>query len=309
MSQPAKGRIVLAGGSGFIGRALAIEFAASGHEVIVLTRSPHPRLDVVREAAWDGAQAGEWIQFLDGAVAVINLAGKNINCPHTPENLRAITASRVDSVNVLAAAIAQTKNPPRIWLQAGAVGFYGDTGDRLCDESAPVGNDSLANVCRQWESAFAAVHAPKTRKVTMRIGFVLGRDGGSLPVLSRLTKCFLGGTAGSGRQYLSWVHLADLVQMFLAAIRRENLTGTFNAVSPTPVTNAEFMRELRRALHRPWSPPAPELAVRLGAWLMRSEPSLALVSQRCAPGKFLKMGFPYRFPQLRGALENLCAAP
>ena len=126
-------RIVIAGGSGFIGRALAREFSTRGFEVVVLTRSPRQRADGVREAAWDGEQAGEWISFLDGAEAVINLAGKNINCPHTPENLRGITASRVNSVNAIAAAIGKIQTPPRVWVQASAVGFYGDTGDAACN--------------------------------------------------------------------------------------------------------------------------------------------------------------------------------
>jgi hypothetical protein len=315
-------RIVIAGGSGFIGRALAKEFLARNFEIVVLTRSPRKRADGVREVAWDGGHVGEWMQFLDGADAVINLTGKNINCPHTPENLRGITASRVGSVNAIAAAISQIKKPPRVWVQASATGFYGDTGDIACDESAPVGSDTLANVCRQWEAAFRGGDASSpqvalsqagcdegvaaTRKVALRIGFVLGRDGGALPVLSRLTKWFLGGAAGSGRQYISWIHLADLVRMFVTAVENENLSGTFNAVAPNAVTNAEFMRELRRVLHRPWSPPAPEFAVRIASRLMGSEASLALVSQRCAPKKFLEAGFQFQFAELVPALNDLC---
>lgn len=299
-------RIVIAGGSGFIGRALAREFSAQNFEAVILTRTPRERADGIREIEWDGKHLGEWISFLDGAEAVINLTGKNINCPHTPENVRAITASRVDSVNALAAALVHVKIPPRVWVQAGAAGFYGDTGAVVCDEHSPAGKNTLAEICRQWEAAFAAANLPKTRKVTLRIGFVLGRDGGALPVLRKITKWFLGGAVGSGRQYISWIHLADLVQMFVAAVKQENLAGTFNAVAPAAVTNAEFMRELRHALHRPWSPPAPEFAVRLGARLMKSEPSLALASQRCVPEKFLEVEFPFQFPHLRAALENLC---
>ena len=299
-------RIVIAGGSGFIGRALAKEFSAQNFEVVILTRALRERADGIREIEWDGKHIGEWIAFLDGAEAVINLTGKNINCPHTPENVRALTASRVDSVNALAAALLHIKIPPRAWVQASATGFYGNTGDVTCDENSPAGKDTLAEICRQWEAAFAAANAPKTRKVALRIGFVLGRDGGALPVLGKLTEWFLGGAVGGGRQYISWIHLADLVRMFVAAVGRENLSGTFNAVAPGAVTNAEFMRELRRALHRPWSPHAPEFAVRLGARLMKSEPSLALAGQRCAPGKLLKARFPFQFPHLRAALENLC---
>jgi len=301
-----KKRIVIAGGSGFIGRALAQEFSARHYEIVVLTRAPRSRKDGVRELAWDGVQTGDWIQALDGAAAVINLTGKNINCPHTPENLREITVSRVASVNALAAAMKKVAPPPCVWVQASATGFYGDTGDRLCDESAPAGSNALANICRQWEAAFANAAVPATRKVALRIGFVLGRDGGALPVLGRLTKWFLGGAVGDGRQFISWIHLADLVQMFVAAVEQENLSGTFNAVAPNAVTNAAFMRALRRVLHRPWSPPAPAFAVKIGSRLMGSEASLALVSQRCAPQKFLAAGFQFQFAELAAALDDLC---
>lgn len=298
--------MVIAGGRGFIGGALTKEFLARGFEVVVLTRSPRQRAGGAREAAWDGELAGEWVGCLNGAEAVINLAGKNINCPHTPENLRDILASRVNSVNAIAAAMGRVPTPPRVWVQAGAVGFYGDAGNVACDETAPVGNDTLANVCRQWEAAFAAASAPRTRKVTLRTGFVLGRDGGALPVLVKMTRRFLGGAAGSGRQYISWIHLADLARMFAAAVEDEKMSGVFNAVAPGAVTNAEFMRELRRALHRPWSPPAPAWAVKLGARLLGSEASLALAGQRCVPGKFLAAGFRFQFADVASALNDLC---
>jgi uncharacterized protein (TIGR01777 family) len=298
-------RIVLAGGSGFIGRALARALLVRGYEVVVLTRSPQKRTGF-REVEWDGAHVGEWIQHLNGAEAIVNLTGKNINCPHTPDNIDEILASRASSVRAIAQALGHVKNPPRVWAQAGAVGFYGDTKDRLCDESSPAGHDALAGVCKIWEDAFNSAETPKTRKVLLRIGFVLGRDGGALPVLAKLTKWFLGGTVGNGKQFISWIHLADLMRMFVESIERENLSGTFNAVGLNPEMNRFFMRELRRALRRPWSPPAPEFAVRLGARWLDSEPSLALSSQCCAPIKFLEAGFEYQFPKLRAALENLC---
>lgn len=299
-------RIILAGGSGFIGTALAFEFARRGYEVVVLTRRPEARADKIEEVAWDGKTAGAWSQYLDGAKAVINLTGKNVNCRHTPENLRAITASRVDSVRALGQAAALVETPPRVWVQASGIGFYGDTGERVCDECAPMGTDALATVCRDWEGALQGLELPRTRKVFIRIGFVLGREGGGFPILAGLTRKFLGGTAGNGRQYVSWVHLADLVRMFAAAVERDDLDGTFNAVAPNPVTNAEFMRELRGALHRPWSPPVPALAVKIGARLMGTEPSLALTGQRCVPKHFLDSGFEFEFSELRPALADLC---
>ena len=299
-------RIIIAGGSGFIGSALAKELVARGDEVVVLTRAPRGQTGGAHEVEWDGANVGEWVKFLDGAEAVINLAGKNINCPHTPENLRELTGSRVNSVRAIAGALGRVNNPPRVWVQAGAIGFYGGLGQNVCDENSPPGDDSLAEVCKQWEGTFNAADAPETRKVLLRTGFVLGRDGGALPVLSKLAKCFLGGAVGSGRQYLSWIHLADLVQMFVAAVENEYLSGTFNAVAPNAVTNAEFMRALRRTLDRPWSAPAPVFAVKIGSWLLGSEASLALVSQRCVPKNFEAAGFQFRFAELASALNDLC---
>ncbi|HXI73302.1 MAG TPA: TIGR01777 family oxidoreductase [Verrucomicrobiae bacterium] len=299
-------RIILAGGSGFLGHALATALVARNYEVIVLTRSPRDRNDGVMEVEWSGAHIGEWIQFMEGAEAVVNLTGRNVNCPHTPENLREILESRLNSVRAISVAFAHATRPPRVWVQAGATGFYGDTGNRLCDEQSAAGSNALARICVQWESVFNKADTPKVRRVLLRIGFVLGREGGALPVLARLTRLYLGGSVGSGKQFISWIHLADLTRMFVEAIERADASGTFNAVAPDPVTNAEFMGELRRALRRPWSPPAPEFAVRLGARLMGSEPSLALTSQRCAPQRFAAAGFQYQFPELAPALNDLC---
>ena len=299
-------RIVLAGGSGFIGRALAKALLVRGYQVVVLTRTP--RTDSgFQEVEWDGAHVGEWIQYLNGAEAVVNLAGRNVNCPHTRENISEIMESRLSSVRAITQSLRHIKVPPRVWVQAGAVGYYGDTKERLCDESSPAGTDALAGVCELWEEAFNTADAPRTRRVLLRIGFVLGRDGGALPVLSKLTKQYLGGSVGGGKQYISWIHIDDLTQMFIESIERDDLSGTYNAVGLNPEMNRYFMRELRHVLHRPWIPPAPAFAVRLAARWMKTEPSLALASQCCAPIRFIEAGFEYKYSKLRPALENLCS--
>ena len=236
-----KKRVVLAGGSGFLGRALATELLKRGYQVVVLTRTPRERSDGVRETEWDGEHLGEWIQFLEGAEAVVNLAGRSVNCRHTPENLREINESRVNSVGAVAAAIYHVTHPPRVWVQAGSLAFYGDTDDRWCDENTPPGVGEATETCKLWEDAFNHAPVPNTRRVLFRIGIVLGRDGGALSVLGKLTRWFLGRRGGSGRQYISWIHLADMNRMFIEAIERDDLAGTFNATAPNPVTNAEFM--------------------------------------------------------------------
>ncbi len=298
-------RVVLAGGSGFLGQALAKTLLAKNYEVVVLTRSPREREDGVREVAWSGKALGDWMQYMDGAYAVVNLTGRSVNCRHTPENIREINESRINSVNTVATAIHNVAHPPRVWVQAGSLAFYGDLEDQWCEEGTPSGQGEAAETCRLWENAFKTVPLNNTRRVLLRIGIVLARDGGALVVLGKLVRRFLGGAAGTGRQYVSWIHLTDMNQMLLDSIERDDVVGVFNATGPNPVTNAEFMRELRRALLRPWCPPAPVWAVRLGSRWMQTEPSLALTGRRCAPKRFVKAGFKFQFPELRGAMKAI----
>jgi uncharacterized protein (TIGR01777 family) len=193
-----------------------------------------------------------------------------------------------------------------VWVQTGTAHIYGDTGDEILEESAPIGKGFAPQVGVAWEKALAEADVPGCRKVVTRISFVLGRHGGALGTLARLTRWFLGGTTGSGRQYISWIHQADLNAIFLRALERPDMSGIYVATAPNPVTNRQFMRELRAALHRPWSPPVPEPMVRLGAWLMRTDPELALLGRRCVPARLLSEGFTFRFPTLPEALRDLC---
>ena len=300
-----KPRIVLAGGSGFVGQSLTLFLVSKDYEVIVLTRTESDHRGAVRNAHWDGKMSGDWTEFVNGASAVVNLTGRSINCRHTPENRREIIDSRVDSVRVLGRAIGQCAQPPKVFVQIAGIGIYGDKGGRICDETTAPGDDFVTEVCQKWETAFDSVDAPNTRKVLLRLGVVLGPNGGFLEVLGGLTRWFLGGQVGSGRQYISWIHVTDLSRMVLASIENPELSGIFNATAPNPVTNAQFMRELRRALHRPWSPPVPEFAARIGSRLMGTEASLALVSQCCVPKRFLENGFDFEFSTLRRALADI----
>jgi len=300
-----KPRIVLAGGSGFIGQSLSPPLVSKNYEIVVLTRGKSNHHGRIREAHWDGKKLGEWTQFVNGALGLVNLTGRSINTRHTPEHRREIIDSRVDSVRILGEAIGRCMQPPKVFVQLAGVGIYGDKGERICDETTAPGDDFVSEVCKKWEAAFDSVDSPSTRKVLLRLGVVLGRNSGFLHVLSRLTRWLLGGQVGEGRQYVSWIHIADLSRMILQAIDQEQFTGVFNATAPNPVTNAELMRALRRALHRPWSPPVPEFAARIGSWLMGTEASLALVSQRCVPKRFLEKNFEFEFPNLREALANI----
>jgi uncharacterized protein (TIGR01777 family) len=300
-----KPRVVLAGGSGFLGQALRRVLVGKGYDVVILSRGNERDSAAVQQLHWDGQRLGDWWHSLDGASALVNLTGRSVNCRHTPAHRREIMESRVNSVRVLGEALSRCSRPPAVWVQASSLAIYGDPGDRWCDEDSPHADGFSEEVCKRWEGEFEKMHAPGLRRVVMRIGIVLDAENGALPVLARLTRLFLGGRVGHGRQYVSWIHVADLTRLFVEAIERVDIAGVFNATGPNPVTNAEFMRELRRALHRPWSPPVPVWATRIGAFFMRTEPSLALTGRRCRPKRFLESGFHFDFPELRGALADL----
>jgi uncharacterized protein len=300
-----RGRVVLAGGSGFLGRALSEELARAGYEAVVLTRKVRKSSTRARQVLWDGRNVGAWARELEGAAAVVNLAGRSVECRHTRKNRREIIKSRVRSVETVGRAVAACDVPPKVFVQAGSLAVYGDAGARVCDESAPAGSGFPVEVCLRWERAFDSLKLPATRKVLLRIGFVLGRDGGALTLLARLARFYLGGTIGAGRQYISWLHVRDFCRVVLWSIEHEEARGVFNATGPAPVTNAEFMCELRCALKRPWSPRVPAWLVRLGAFFLRTEPELALEGRRCIPDRLVEHNFKFVYTNLEAALADL----
>lgn len=302
-------RIVIAGGSGFLGRAITADLTVAGYEPVILTRGPERVEHGARFVRWDGKTPGPWISQLDGAAAVINLAGRSVNCRYTAANRREILESRLDSVRALGEAIARCAAPPSVWVQSGTAAIYGDAGERLCDERTPPGDGFSPDTAVAWEEAFHQLPLPATRRVLLRIGFALGADGGALGTLAVLARCFLGGRVGPGRQWMSWLHVKDLSRIVRWAIERQDVEGLLLAVSPNPVRNDVFMCELRRAVGRPWSPPAPRWAVRIGSWLLRTEPELALRSRRCVPRRLLDLGFTFDFPDLPGAFDDLFRKP
>jgi uncharacterized protein (TIGR01777 family) len=297
-------RVVLAGGNGFLGQSLAGALLEAGYSVDVLTRSPQSGA-LGNQIQWDGATLGSWDKRMDGASAVVNFTGKSVNCRYTPANRREIVESRVKSVQVINEAIRASSTPPLVWVQSASLVFFGDAGSVICDETSPAGTGFSPGVCQQWEGAFDATRKLGCRKVLLRMGFVLGRDAGALESLARLARLGLGGTVGNGRQYISWLHIADLNRMIFESIENDAIGGTYNASTASPVTNAVFMHELRRVVHRPWSPPTPTPLVKVGAWMMGTEPELALTGRRCIPKRFLDQGFEFRFPSLEGALSDL----
>lgn len=290
------GKIVIAGGTGFIGKALV--GALEEHEVVVLSRSGGG-------VTWDGEHVGPWASVLEGALAVVNLSGESISQHWSEASKRRILESRVLSTRTIGEAVEQCATPPTLWVNASAVGYYGDTGAVAMDEAAPPGpkGSFLVDTCVAWEDELFSSGAP-TKKVAVRFGVVLGTSGGAFPVLWRLARWFLGGHAGSGSQYMSWIHEADLVAMLKWIIETER-EGVFNATAPTPVTNRFFMATLRAVAGRPWSPPVPAWALRLVAFLGGPEASLLLEGQNALPAKALSQGFQFRYRDVKDALTDL----
>jgi uncharacterized protein (TIGR01777 family) len=298
-------RVILAGGSGFIGSALAPILVANGYEPVILSRQRSITDGSIRHVQWDARTSGPWAAELDGAAAIINLVGRSVDCRKTESNRREILESRVDSVRALATACAGCQRPPPVWIQTATAHIYGDTGDELLDESSPIGQGFAPTVGVAWEKSLTDAHLPGCRQVILRISFVLGRHGGALRTLSRLARFFLGGSTGTGRQYISWIHEADLQAILLRALTDADMHGVYVVTAPNPVTNAQFMRELRRAVGRPWSPPVSAPIVRLGARLLGTDPELALLGRRCVPTRLVREGFAFRFAELGEALGDL----
>lgn len=297
-------RIVIAGGTGFIGQHLQQALRAWGCEVIVLSRSPGQRPDHV---GWDGRTPGAWMECLNGVQAVINLAGKSVNCRHTPANQRQIVASRVDSVRAVGQAIQQCQSPPGIWIQITSLGYYGHVEDGLCDEITPPGEGFYARTTMAWEAAFNGVRLDHTRKVTFRVGLALHPDGGILKPLITLAQLGLAGRMGTGRQGTSWIHMADLARACGFALDEPGIEGVYNVTAPRPVSQADFMRALCHALKRPMGLPMPAPLLHVGAFVLGTTPHALLEGHFCVPRRLLDAGFAFCYPALGAALADLLA--
>jgi uncharacterized protein (TIGR01777 family) len=295
-------RIVIAGGSGFLGRALAADLLRDGHDVQVLTRRPRGTHDVIWTAAPEPAA---WMNVVDGADAVVNLAGEPLDRRWTPDRKRALRASRLDATTALVAALRRAARRPSVFLSGSAIGIYGTRGSEPLDEHAPPGSDFTARLCREWEASAAEAN-DLARVVLLRTGLVLGREGGVLPRLARPFQFFAGGPLGSGRQYYSWIHRRDWVAMVRWAMTNGAVSGPLNVTAPHPVTNAELARALGAALHRPALVPAPAFALRL--LLGEMADALVLGGQRVVPRKALSLGFSFAYDTIDAALRALYLA-
>jgi len=301
-------RVIITGGTGLIGRAVAAELAGAGCQVVVLSRRPRPAQALglpggATVTGWDGHSAQGWDHLADGALAIVNLAGASLAGGRwTPERKRLILDSRLQAGNAVLQAVQAAGRKPQVVIQASAVGYYGRRGDEEIGEEGPAGDDFLARVCVAWEASTQAVAAMGTRHVVIRTGVVLSAAEGALPRLALPFRLFAGGRLGSGRQVLSWIHLADQAAAIRFLIEQPGAAGPFNLTAPQPVTNAEFSKLVGQVLRRPAWLPAPAFALRLALGELATT---VLDGQRVVPRRLLELGFRFRFPQVALALQDL----
>jgi hypothetical protein len=299
-------KLILAGGTGFLGQALTERFRKITKEIIVLSRGAEHSDGNVRYLNWDGKTIGSWAAEVNGADVLINLTGKSVDCRYTEKNKAEIISSRINATKVLGEALKQAAIPPKLWLNAASATIYRHAEDRPMDEfSGEYGSGFSVDVCHAWEKAFNELQLPSTRKVILRISMVMGKNGGVFPVMKKLVKAGLGGKMGSGKQFISWIHETDFVNALEWLIENEQAEGPYIIAAPGPVSNKDFMKSMRTHLHMPFGLPAAGWMLAIGAFFIRTETELILKSRRVVPARLLKEGFAFQFPSADAAIKEL----
>lgn len=295
--------ILIAGGTGFLGKELNTFFQKLGHTISILTRNPKNE----NEIFWDGKTVGAWTTALKSTDVLINLSGKSVDCRYTEENKKVILASRIESTQVLIDAIKQTAQAPSVFINASSATIYVHAEETPQTESTGiVGDDFSMNVCKKWEEVFFKTELPNTRQVSVRTSIVLSNSGGAFPKLKTITKLGLGGRQGRGTQKVSWIHIADFCRAIQFIIEQRHIEGAINITSPDPISNALFMKNIRKKLSTLFGLPSPVFLLELGSWFIRTETELLLKSRWVLPDRLLKNGFQFKYPKLSNALNQLC---
>jgi uncharacterized protein (TIGR01777 family) len=306
-------KLVIAGGSGFLGRLLVNWFSQVGWKVVVLTRRSGAHAAPGWAVAWDGKTLGPWARALEEADALVNLAGRSVNCRYRARNRRAILSSRLDTTRVLGEAVGQCVQPPNVWLNSSTATIYKHSLDQPMDEQtgeiapSPEAKDAFSiEVAKAWEQTFDQAVAPRTRKLTLRTAMVLGTTPGTVyRVLRRLVRLGLGGQLAGGRQYVSWIHQTDFCRAVEWLIDRDDFAAPVNLAAPHPLTNDALMRTLRRACGKSVGLPATRWMLEIGAFLLRTETELVIKSRRVVPARMITAGFEFRYPRFAAAVEDL----
>ena len=302
------GRVVIAGGTGFLGLNLADHLAGLGFEVVLISRHAFTESSPWEHVHWDGVTLGNWVDSLQGASALVNLAGRTVDCIKTPDHCDEILRSRVESVKVLGKALRAISNPPAVWVQMATAHIYGDPPKAMCDEDSAFGYGLAPMVGKAWEKAYLESVPEDMRQVILRTSFVLGKSGGAFPKKKMLARLGLGGRLGHGLQGISWIHEEDMNRLMARAIFDETMQGVYVATSPNPVSHARFMRTLRRVIRMPIGFPVSEWMVRFGAhYILRTDPELVLYGRYCVSRRLKEEGFEFQFPDLSSVIKDLCS--
>ncbi|SEW04751.1 hypothetical protein SAMN05421841_0785 [Chryseobacterium wanjuense] len=295
-------KIIIAAGTGFLGKNLEKYFTEKGNEVYILTRSPKRN----NEMYWNAKTLGEWKNILENADILINLAGKSVDCRYTEKNKKEIYSSRIDSTKVLQQAIDDCRNKPKVWLNASSATIYVHSETQLnTEENGIIGDDFSMNICKSWEKEFFKAKTENLRKVALRTSIVLGNNGGAFPKLKMITKFGLGGKQGRGNQNVSWIHIDDFCKAIQFIIDHENISGKINITAPNPLSNKEFMMKLRKEMKAQFGLNAPVWQLEIASIFLKTETELLLKSRNVYPDKLMKSGFEFSYLEIDSAFKNL----
>lgn len=292
-----KKKIVIAGGTGFVGQYIKEKFTNAGFEVIIISRQPN-------QLFWTDNLG--IIEALDGAELLINLAGKSVNCRYNEKNKKEILDSRTRTTEILGNALLSCKNPPSLWINSSTATIYRHAEDRpMTEDNGEIGTGFSVEVAQAWEKSLFAFQLPQTRKVALRIAIVLGKDGGALEPYLNLVRYGLGGVQGSGNQMFSWIHMEDLFRIILFLQNNKDLDGIFNCSAPQPITNRVFMTQLQKIMDRNFGLPSPKWMLDMGAVFMQTETELILKSRWVVPDRLEKEGFDFTYDTIEKALQQI----
>ncbi|SIQ51752.1 TIGR01777 family oxidoreductase [Chryseobacterium sp. RU33C] len=295
-------KIIIAGGTGFLGENLEKHFTEKGNQVYILTRNPQHKNEIL----WDAQTIGEWKNYLEKADVLINLTGKSVDCRYNEKNKNEIYSSRIESTRILQKAIDQCSDKPKIWLNASSATIYVHSEKHInTEENGIIGDDFSMNICKSWETEFFKVENEEIRKVALRTSIVMGKNGGAFPKLKMITKLGLGGKQGRGTQMVSWIHIEDFCKAVDWIIRHETLSGTVNITAPAPLSNQNMMRKLRNKMKMPFGLNAPVWQLEIASLFMKTETELLLKSRNVYPEKLIKSGFKFLYPEFDEAILNL----
>jgi uncharacterized protein (TIGR01777 family) len=298
-------KLIIAAGTGFLGQVLTNHFKDKFEEIVILTRGNSKTKNNIKYVNWDAKSFSGWEAELENATALINLAGKSVDCRYTEKNKQEIYNSRIDSTTVLNQAVINCKNPPKHWLNSSTSTIYRFSLDKQMDEiDGEIGDDFSMNIAKSWEKAFFETETPNTLKTALRTSIVLGKEGGAFIPLKTLTKIGFGGKQGKGNQYISWIHEEDFANAIEFIIQKE-IIGVINIVSPQPISNANFMEKLRKAIKIAFGIPMNSFLLKIGSFFIRTETELVLKSRNVIPKRLLENRFKFKFENLDNAFQNL----